>query len=82
MSAGRLGWRSAFSSFQRDHWNLAGRLRLILGEHGGSLHLPGVQPIPLLACDDDGGDVEGLGPDLDGYFWVSHQVVVPVRIGG
>ena len=66
---------------QRDNRDLACRFRLVLSEHGGSLHLPGVQLIPLLPCEDDGGDVEGLSPDLDGYFRVSYQVVVPIRIG-
>lgn len=55
---------------QCDDRDLACRLRLVLSEHGGSLHLPGVQLIPLLTCEDDGGDVEGLSPDLHGDFWV------------
>src|SRR6516225_9670633 len=67
---------------QRDDRDLARRLCLVLGEHRSALYLPGVQAIPLLTCEDDGGDLERLGSDLHGSFRVSQQVVVPAGVSG
>ena len=66
---------SALVSIERHNRDLACGPGLVLDEHRGALHLPGVQAIPLLTCDDDSGNVEGFGSHLDCCLWVSHQVM-------
>ncbi len=47
----RARWRATpFSSFQRNHRNRAGRLRLVLAELREQLRLLGVEPVALLTA--------------------------------
>src|SRR2546421_9445597 len=39
------------------------------------------QPLPLQTLRNGSDSLEGLGSYLDGDFWVSHQVAIPVRVG-
>ena len=52
----------------------------VLGELRDALRLGAVQPVALLAGRLDGGDVDRVGPDLDGRVRVGLEVVVPVGI--
>src|SRR5712692_2838817 len=73
--------RLAFSALQCDYRNLAGRLRLVLGELGVQPCLFGEQSISLLTGQHSSVGLVGLGADLDCDLRVSKQVVVPVRVG-
>src|SRR5436190_2153728 len=76
------------SSMQCDHRNLTRNLGLMLHEKGIQLYYPGPQPLALRTFHDDGGGVEDFGLELDGDFWMCHQIAIPVgmalctRVGG
>src|SRR5260221_10879267 len=69
-----------FSS-QHNHRNLTSRLRLMIGKKWVQFNFPGPQPLPFRTLCDDGDSLEGLVSYLDGDFWVSQQVAIPVRVG-
>src|SRR5579859_525098 len=68
-------------AFQRDHRNLARRLRLVVGELRVQLCLPCEPPISLLAAQGSSVSLVDLGADLDGGLRMREQVVIPVRVG-
>src|SRR5258708_13487153 len=68
-------------SSQDNHRNLTSRLRLMIGKKWVQFNYPGPQPLPFRTLCDDGDSLEGLVSYLDGDFWVSQQVAIPVRVG-
>ena len=65
---------------ERDYGNLTRCIRLMICEKGILLYYHGPQLLPLLTLGDDGGGVVDPDPDFDGYFGVSHNVMVPVSM--
>src|SRR5260370_8261858 len=52
----------------------------MIGKKWVQFNYPGPQPLPLRTLRDDGDSLEDLISYLDGDFWVSHQVAIPVRV--
>src|SRR5258708_36618782 len=52
----------------------------MIGKKWVQSNFPGPQPLPLRTLRDDGDSLEDLISYLDGDFWVSHQVAIPVRV--
>src|SRR5260370_12602899 len=52
----------------------------MIGKQWVQFIYPDPQPLPLRTLRDDGDSLEDLISYLDGDFWVSHQVAIPVRV--
>src|SRR5258708_32013010 len=53
----------------------------MIGKKWVQFNYPGPQSLPLRTLRDDGDSLEDLISYLDGDFWVSHQIAIPVRVG-
>ena len=69
-AASRSIERLVFLAFQCDHWDLPGRLPLVIGELRVQFRLFGIEPVSLFTGKRRGSGFVGFDPDLDSDFRV------------
>src|SRR5260221_2569747 len=76
-AASRSIGRLVFLAFQCDHWDLPGRLPLVIGELRVQFRLFGIEPVSLFTGKRRGSGFVGFDPDLDGDLTVGTDIMIP-----